>query len=43
MNIFFTACYFRVLFRKKNIENIPIDLTTINQDMDKEKSNTKAR
>uniref|UniRef100_G1MBG8 Dynein axonemal heavy chain 14 n=1 Tax=Ailuropoda melanoleuca TaxID=9646 RepID=G1MBG8_AILME len=25
------------------IENLPIDLTTINQDMDKEKSNTKAR
>ncbi|XP_064451600.1 dynein axonemal heavy chain 14 [Mirounga angustirostris] len=28
---------------KKIIENIPIDLTTVNPDMDKEKSNTKAR
>ncbi|XP_044772138.1 dynein axonemal heavy chain 14 [Neomonachus schauinslandi] len=28
---------------EKNIENIPIDLTTVNPDMDKEKNNTKAR
>ncbi|XP_077934784.1 dynein axonemal heavy chain 14 [Halichoerus grypus] len=28
---------------EKNIENTPIDLTTVNPDMDKEKSNTKAR
>ncbi|XP_045311771.1 dynein axonemal heavy chain 14-like [Leopardus geoffroyi] len=36
------ACYFRVLFRKKNIENIPIDVMT-DEDMNREKSNTKAR
>ncbi|XP_049491064.1 dynein axonemal heavy chain 14 isoform X2 [Panthera uncia] len=42
MNVYFAACYFRVLFRKKNIENIPIDMMT-DEDMNQEKSNTKAR